>query len=71
MNGAGGNLGAIFSAKLSTDLALTKAELEGTVKAYLQKPLNLPPAFRMLNKSLSTLGQTKKRSTGPGPWQCS
>eukprot|EP00931_Biecheleriopsis_adriatica_P066428 TRINITY_DN40795_c0_g1_i1.p1 TRINITY_DN40795_c0_g1~~TRINITY_DN40795_c0_g1_i1.p1 ORF type:complete len:467 (-),score=94.37 TRINITY_DN40795_c0_g1_i1:99-1358(-) len=58
MNGAGGNLGAIMSSKLSTDLAIAKAQLEGESKAEPKLPV-LPAGFRTLTKQLGTMGQTK------------
>lgn len=59
MNGAGGNLGAIYAAKLSTDLAITKAEMEGTLDDFVEKPPNLPAKFRSLSRSFSTMAMTK------------
>lgn len=61
MNGAGGNLGAILAAKLSTDLALAKTQLMGDTPSSSreEKTLVLPIGFRNLSKLMGTMGQTK------------
>mmetsp|Transcript_80367 Transcript_80367/g.141834 ORF Transcript_80367/g.141834 Transcript_80367/m.141834 type:complete len:256 (-) Transcript_80367:196-963(-) len=60
MNGAGGNLGAIFASKLSTDLVMAKAELVGrTPTSDPSKQPMLPVPFRRISKNLNQLGQIR------------
>eukprot|EP00413_Alexandrium_margalefii_P040247 CAMPEP_0204583314 /NCGR_PEP_ID=MMETSP0661-20131031/45704_1 /ASSEMBLY_ACC=CAM_ASM_000606 /TAXON_ID=109239 /ORGANISM="Alexandrium margalefi, Strain AMGDE01CS-322" /LENGTH=485 /DNA_ID=CAMNT_0051592661 /DNA_START=46 /DNA_END=1500 /DNA_ORIENTATION=- len=55
MNGAGGNLGAILSSKLSTDLSLSHSELVG---AHRKAP-QLRGPYRMLTKKLTNECKTR------------
>jgi len=54
MNGAGGNLGAIFCCRMSTDLLVTKEEFR-----LKMRPPTLPSPYRGLVKRLSRMGHTR------------
>jgi len=55
MNGAGGNLGAIFCCKLSSDLFSEKEDL-----THKLRPMTLPSPYRGLKKRLSRMGHAQR-----------
>jgi len=64
MNGAGGNLGAIFCSKLSTDLMVTKSEYTGKT---VDHRASLPGPYRGIIRSFSTMGHTRTSRTSVMP----